>query len=68
MGAGENVLWHLRPCAPTDGAYHRGADIALLSQFSNEAEVCRARIAQHSTARAASARLPAVATAATCSE
>ena len=39
MGSGHNVLWELLPSGPSDGAYHRGADISLLSQFGGEAEV-----------------------------
>ena len=35
-----NVLWALHPSLQTDDAYHRGADISLLSQFESEAEVC----------------------------
>lgn len=36
---GSNVLWELKPSPPTDDAYHRGADVSRLSQFSAEAEV-----------------------------
>ena len=40
MGGDDNVLWELEPCEePTDSAYHCGADISLLSQFSAEQEV-----------------------------
>lgn len=38
-----NVLWQLRSSEPGDDAYHRGADISMLSQFAHEDEV-------HSTA------------------
>lgn len=36
---GKNVLWALKPMLETDEAYHIGADVAMLSQFSSEAEV-----------------------------
>jgi hypothetical protein len=39
MGNGQNVLWELKAEAETDVAYHRGADISMLSQFSHEKEV-----------------------------
>jgi len=39
MGRGSNVLWELKPQAETDAAYHRGADISMLSQFAGEQEV-----------------------------
>lgn len=39
MGGGANVLWELRPQTESDSAYHRGADISMLSQFAAEAEV-----------------------------
>jgi hypothetical protein len=39
MGPGANVLWEIMPSAPTDDAYHRGADISMISQFAAEAEV-----------------------------
>ena len=39
MGAGQNVLWELRPQKQSDAAFHRGADIKMLSQFSGEDEV-----------------------------
>ena len=35
----ENVLWCLQPQMESDAAYHRGADVSLLSQFSGEQEV-----------------------------
>ena len=35
---GMNVLWALKPMCETDEAYHRGADVAILSQFESEAE------------------------------
>eukprot|EP00322_Chrysochromulina_rotalis_P013764 CAMPEP_0115837498 /NCGR_PEP_ID=MMETSP0287-20121206/5250_1 /TAXON_ID=412157 /ORGANISM="Chrysochromulina rotalis, Strain UIO044" /LENGTH=718 /DNA_ID=CAMNT_0003291007 /DNA_START=17 /DNA_END=2173 /DNA_ORIENTATION=+ len=34
-----NVLWALRPKPQSDGAYHHGADISMLSQFAGEDEV-----------------------------
>ena len=38
--AGElNVLWELEASAPSDDAYHRGADISMLSQYAHEDEV-----------------------------
>jgi hypothetical protein len=39
LGKGKNVLWCLHPSPETDVAYHRGADISLLSQFGSEDEV-----------------------------
>jgi len=39
MGDGPNVLWELEPGKPSDAAYHRGADISMLSQFAAENEV-----------------------------
>ena len=36
---GENVLWQLQSRPESDGAYHIGADISRLSQFSSEKEV-----------------------------
>ena len=36
---GANVLWKLRIKPPSDGHFHCGADISLLSQFSHEKEV-----------------------------
>ena len=39
MGHEENVLWCLQPQMESDAAYHRGADVSLLSQFSGEQEV-----------------------------
>jgi len=39
MGSGENVLWQLQPQKQSDAAYHRGADIKMLSQFAGEDEV-----------------------------
>ena len=37
--AARNVLWELRPSPQTDEAFHRGADVAMLSQFAAEREV-----------------------------
>ena len=39
MGSGENVLWELRPMQESDAAFHRGADISMISQFAGEEEV-----------------------------
>ena len=39
MGPGKNVLWRLHAEPPSDNAFHRGADISLLSQFVGEKEV-----------------------------
>ena len=39
MSGAHNVLWSLHPQAQSDAAYHRGADISLISQFVNEEEV-----------------------------
>ena len=39
MGEGSNVLWELQPRAQSDVAFHRGADIKMLSQFAAEDEV-----------------------------
>ena len=39
MGGEKNVLWELRPGPQTDEAFHRGADVAMLSQFAAEREV-----------------------------
>ena len=39
MGSGGNVLWEMHPSLESDEAFHRGADVALLSQFESEAEV-----------------------------
>lgn len=36
---GPNVLWELQPAPESDAAFHCGADIGLLSQFSSEQEV-----------------------------
>ena len=36
--AGANLLWELQPQIESDAAYHRGADISMLSQFSHESE------------------------------
>ena len=33
------MLWELRPQTESDSAYHRGADISMLSQFEGEREV-----------------------------
>jgi hypothetical protein len=37
--SGTNVLWVLQPQPETDTAFHRGADIGMLSQFAAEQEV-----------------------------
>ena len=37
--SGSNVLWALQPRLETDEAFHRGADVAILSQFESEKEV-----------------------------
>ena len=34
-----NVLWELAPIAADDTGFHRGADVAMLSQFPKEKEV-----------------------------
>ena len=34
-----NVLWTLAATEPSDDAYHRGADISMLSQYAHEDEV-----------------------------
>ena len=39
MSGSENVLWELAPKAESDAGFHYGADISLLSQFSEEEEV-----------------------------
>jgi len=39
LGEGNNVLWELRPAVQSDVAFHRGADISMLSQFKEEEEV-----------------------------
>ena len=39
LGDGDNVLWELEPQLQSDVAFHRGADISLLSQFAKEREV-----------------------------
>jgi hypothetical protein len=36
---GPNLLWQLQPKKESDAAFHRGADISTLSQFSEEEEV-----------------------------
>ena len=36
---GTNILWALKPGLETDEAFHRGADVSMLSQFESEAEV-----------------------------
>ena len=36
---GPNVLWELYPRKESDGGFHHGADISLLSQFPCEKEV-----------------------------
>ena len=33
------MLWSLRPSRETDTGFHYGADISILSQFADEAEV-----------------------------
>lgn len=38
-GESNNVLWELHPSGESDGAYHRGASVELLSQFKGEEEV-----------------------------
>jgi hypothetical protein len=39
-----NVLWQLEASEPSDDAYHRGADISMLSQYAHEDEgACHAR-------------------------
>ena len=42
--AAPNVLWELQPKAESDSAYHRGADISMLSQFKGEEEGARVRV------------------------
>ena len=37
--AGDNLLWELQPSKASDAAFHHGADISFLSQFSGEGEV-----------------------------
>lgn len=39
MQGGENVLWVLHARQESDSAFHRGASVAMLSQFSDEEEV-----------------------------
>ena len=39
MRTGKNVLWRLCVTADSDTAYHRGADISMLSQFAGEDEI-----------------------------
>ena len=40
MGEGSaNVLWEIKPSGESDVAFHRGADVSLLSQFAGEEEV-----------------------------
>ena len=39
LGDGNNVLWELEPQLQSDVAFHRGADISMLSQFAAEDEV-----------------------------
>lgn len=34
-----NVLWEVQPASESDAAYHHGADISMISQFSEELEV-----------------------------
>lgn len=38
QSGGPNVLWELHPRPESDSAYHRGAEIAMLSQFAAERE------------------------------
>ena len=38
-GLSSNVLWEVQPSPESDAAFHYGADISLLSQFAEEAEV-----------------------------
>jgi hypothetical protein len=38
MGEGTNVLWELQARTASDAAFHRGADISMLSQFAQEDE------------------------------
>ena len=37
--AEQNILWEVRPAAPTSEAFHYGADVSMLSQFHHETEV-----------------------------
>mmetsp|Transcript_32106 Transcript_32106/g.64045 ORF Transcript_32106/g.64045 Transcript_32106/m.64045 type:complete len:226 (-) Transcript_32106:87-764(-) len=39
MAPGDNVLWRLHASASSDSGFHRGADIALFSQFTGEDEI-----------------------------
>ena len=39
MDGAFNVLWELAAGEPSDDAYHRGADISMLSQYAHEDEV-----------------------------
>ena len=39
----KNVLWAILPQPESDDAYHIGADVSLLSQFSHEAEILYVR-------------------------
>eukprot|EP00747_Dinoflagellata_sp_TGD_P158627 gnl/TRDRNA2_/TRDRNA2_177828_c0_seq5.p1 gnl/TRDRNA2_/TRDRNA2_177828_c0~~gnl/TRDRNA2_/TRDRNA2_177828_c0_seq5.p1 ORF type:complete len:125 (-),score=11.00 gnl/TRDRNA2_/TRDRNA2_177828_c0_seq5:103-477(-) len=39
MGSDSNVLWELEPGKQSDVAFHRGADISMLSQYAGEQEV-----------------------------
>ena len=38
MREGDNVLWELLPRKESDSAFHRGADITMLSQYEKERE------------------------------
>ena len=39
MRPGKNVLWRLNATVDSDTAYHRGADISMISQFAGEDEI-----------------------------
>lgn len=43
MSGNANVLWELCPSGESDMAYHRGADVERLSQFTTEQEVLYVR-------------------------
>lgn len=62
MGAGRNVLWELQPREESDGGFHCGADIALLSQFEKEQEVLSPPCCLLAVIRASVASLPSVVT------
>ena len=62
MGRGyANVLWELQPTVQSDAAYHRGADISMLSQFAGEKEVlfppCTMLVVKHAPASQPAAQL-----------